>query len=454
MKVENPLGKQWSPVEIPENAKVIRMAEPELVKDVPQEIRQAFEKPIGSDSLDSIARAKKLANPGATAVIAVSDNTRPVPYTGADGILMPIIESLLHNGFQKNEILIIIATGTHRAMTGEEIDKMLDPKIRELGIEVVNHDCRDDSQLVFIGKTRRGTEVMIDKRYMASDLKIATGLIESHFMAGASGGRKAICPGLIGEKTTYIFHGAELMADPRATDLQIEGNPVHDESLEVARMAGVDFLVNVTLNHQFKITGIFCGDLEKAHLQGVEKIRESVLVKTRPADIVITHAGFVGINHYQCAKCAVASLGILKPDGYLIIMADTTDLKNKVGALKYKISLALLKVLGPDRFLKTICSPDWTFLPDQWQVQQWGKVFSRIPMDHLYLYSPKLDRSQWECIPGINGADLIGQNDKPGCFDEFVRAALAQIETREGKPISDFDVSYIAEGPYVVPRAE
>lgn len=455
IRTDNPFTG-YGPLYLPDNCSVIRMNEAPVIGNIAEAIRQALRDPIGSRPLSEIAASKKAADPDATAVILVSDNTRPVPYTGEPGILMPIVDVLLSCGFSPDEITVLIATGTHRAMKDDEIRRMLDPRVFELGLRVVNHDCRDDSKLVNIGKTRRGTEVMIDSLYMQSDLKIATGLIESHFMAGASGGRKAVCPGVIGEKTTYLFHGPELMADPNSRDLLIEGNPVHQESLEVALMAGVDFLANVTLNHRFEITGLFFGDLQAAHIAGVDFIRSFVGVKVpRRSDIVITNAGFVGINHYQCAKCAVASLGVLREGGWLVILADNTDSGDIVGSLRYKTALGLLKIFGPEGYLRAICSPDWTFLPDQWQVQQWAKVFRRIPMDHLIFFSPQLTGERFEPVPGIDGHRFTDADPgDPDCFAKALDGALRAISEAEGRRLGEMDITWIADGPYVVPHAD
>ena len=261
MKVSNPFGKKYPDLCLPEGTKVIDMPDPERVGNPGQAVRAALASPIGSAPLYDIAKAKKAGKPSATAVILISDNTRPVPYRGEEGILLPIIEILMKASYRPQEILVLVATGTHRAMSEAELRSIIDPKVFELGIAVVNHNCRNASEQTFIGHTRRGTEVLIDSRYLQADLRIATGLIESHFMAGASGGRKSVCPGIVGEKTTYIFHGAPLMADEKSCELLIEGNPVHEESLEIAKMAGVDFIANVTLDRSFHITGLFCGDL-------------------------------------------------------------------------------------------------------------------------------------------------------------------------------------------------
>lgn len=451
MTVKNPFGEKYRDLVLPEGTKVIDMPDPAVIEDPSSRIRQALEHPIASPPLAEIAAHKKQNNPNATAVILVSDNTRPVPYKGEEGILLPIVDILLEQAYKPEEILILVATGTHRAMSDEELRTMLDARIFELGIPVVNHDCRNNSLLSFIGHTKRGTEVLIDSRYMEADLKIATGLIESHFMAGASGGRKSVCPGIVGEKTTYVFHGAPLMAHENSRELLITDNPVHEESLEVARMAGVDFIANVTLDRKFHITGLFFGGLEKAHEEGVRKLIEDVQVRDcGEADIVITHAGFVGINHYQSAKCAVSSLGILKKKGYLIILADNTDQKDIVGSHNYKTTLALLKSIGAENYDRVISSPDWTFIPDQWQVQQWAKVFKRIPQDHLYYCSPQMSRLGYSGYPGIDGG-LVGDNDEENYYNSCLENIVRQIvEKEDGR---DLSVSYISDGPYVSVKA-
>ena len=460
MDIRNPF-RGYDDLELPGHTHVVRMDEPGSVSDPAKAIRDALEHPIASGSLSEIAREKLIrrrAGDGGspTAVVVVSDNTRPVPYRGEEGILLPIVETLVEAGYRTKNILVLIATGTHRAMADDEIGRMIDDRVLRMGIAVVNHDCRDESMLTYLGNTKRGTEIHVDSRYVDADLKIATGLVESHFMAGASGGRKAICPGLIGEKSTYVFHGAALMADKNSRDLNLEGNPVHSEAVEVASIAGIDFLVNVTLDHDFHITGIFTGDFIKAHEAAVAHIARSVKVASPAADIVVTHGGFVGINHYQTAKCAVASLGILKKNGYLVIIADTTDRGNAVGSVNYRTTLALLKLIGAKAFLKAIISPDWTFIPEQWQAQQWAKVFERIPQDHLIFYAPQLDGIWWPGLPGMDGRAFLPKEEwvTPGsdCFRLVVQGALARIAENSGRRLSELSVCWVQDGPYVIPE--
>ncbi len=453
MLAANPFGPSFGDLQIPDHTHIAHMEGASPMANPGKAILESLTDPIASDSLKNIAKAKKAANASAKAVIVVSDNTRPVPYKGEEGILMPVIDTLMDTGFKADEITVLIATGMHRPMAEGEIRSMLDSRVFDLGIKVVNHEPRNEERLSFIGTTKRGTKVMIDSVYTGADLKIATGLVESHFMAGASGGRKAICPGIIGEDSTFIFHGPALMDDENSRDLVIEGNPVHEESLEVAKMAGVDFIVNVTLDHSFHVTGVFSGDLEKAHLAAVEHIRKDVEVAIPyQADVVITHAGFVGINHYQAAKCGVASLGALKKDGYLVTIANCTDQGNVIGSANYRTALALLHLDGPEKFNKLLRSPDWVFLPEQWQVQEWAKVFRRIPENHYYFFAPQIPHREFDLLPGIDIRTLGNEDESDkNVYSRMVELAISDIEKRTGKKREDMKIIYIADGPYEIP---
>ncbi|NCB00770.1 MAG: DUF2088 domain-containing protein [Spirochaetia bacterium] len=457
MNINNPFVQRYNSFELPNHTQVVKMNEPTVLDDCNNKIKDSLLYPIDSPSLSSIAKQKREErkikdNKEATAVIVVSDKTRPVPYRGEDGILLPIIEELLLVGYKKDNITILIATGTHLPMAETEIWKMIDTRVRDMGIKVLNHDCKDNSNLTFLGKTKSGTEMWINSIYVNADLKIATGLVESHFMAGASGGRKAICPGLIGEESTFVFHGYPFMADKNSRDLNLKDNLVHEEALEVAATVGIDFLVNVTLNGEFKITGIFSGNYISAHLKAVESISECVRVPSPSADIVVTHGGFVGINHYQVAKCAVASLGVLKKDGYLVIIADTNDPTHPVGGINYITTLALLTRLGAKEFTHLIASDDWPFIPEQWQVQMWCKVFDRIPMDHLIFYSPSMNACWYPLLPGQNGNTYLSpETNSEDVFRNFISNTLSYISKKEGKNLDEMDITWIEDGPYVVP---
>jgi nickel-dependent lactate racemase len=201
--------------------------------------------PISSPTLEEIIRKKGKAPAEMSVAIAVSDITRPVPYRGENGILPPLLRRLESSGIKKEKVKIIVATGMHRPSTNEE-------KVEMYGEEVVqryaisDHDCENSALLESIGNTKRGTHVYVSGDFYFADLKIATGLVESHFFTGISGGRKTVCPGLVDLKTIQKFHGPYYLEDPHTTNLVLEGNPCHEEALEVAGTVGVD-LSSITL---------------------------------------------------------------------------------------------------------------------------------------------------------------------------------------------------------------
>lgn len=440
------------PVILPDQTDVFRMRESEFLKDPQQAVVAALEHPISSEPLKEIVRRKRREDSSAKAVIVVSDNTRPVPYSGEDGILWPIIEVLFDEGLAASEILILVATGTHRAMDDDELRKMLDQRVFLHDIPIINHDCKDLEHLQALGRTSRGTDVQIDSWYMDCSIRILTGLVESHFMAGASGGRKSICPGLVGEGSTFIFHGAKMLGDPRSCDLNLAGNPCHEEALEVAQKAGADFIVNVTLDGDFRITGVYAGDLLKAHEAAVEQVKQHVGIPfSEEYDVVITHAGFVGINHYQVAKSGHAAMSMVKENGYVIIAADTTDTRHAVGAKTYRTVLQLLDVVGRERFLRLINSPDWQFIPEQWQVQMWCRLFGKIPMDHLYFFSPQFEKEHYLMCVGVDGSKFAAGDEPVERIASFYQGALEDAAKRLGRSVEDLSICVLEDGPYGIP---
>jgi len=221
-------------------------------------------------------------------------------------------------------------------------------------------------------------------------------------------------------------------------------------------MVGVDFIVNVTLDHRFKITGVFSGHLEKAHEAAVAKIQESVAIPlTHDYDIVITHAGYVGINHYQAAKVGVAAIPALKPGGRLIVVADNTDV-DPMGSANYRTMLHLLKLMGPEKFDRLLLSNDWTFVPEQWQVQMWAKLFSKIPFENFVYYSPQFADKDYRVMPGTDGRKFLPPNHfELGVVERVsrvvegaVQEGIAQLEA-QGK--NDIRLAYLADGPYGIP---
>lgn len=451
-----PFGNTDFEITFSDDVDILRMGTPVPLDNPEQRIQDALDNSIGTPGLDEIISRKMSEKAAPSAVIVISDSTRPVPYSGNQGILRPIVERLISGGVDPERITVLVATGTHRALREDEIRSMIDPRIQDAGVSVVNHDCKDEDGLVFLGKTTRGSEIFINKLYMESDIRILTGLIESHFMAGVSGGRKSICPGIVGEESTYIFHGAPLMADPNTTDLLLEGNPCHEESLEVAETAGTDYIVNVTLDHEFNLTGVFAGDLKEAHASGVAHLKSYIQVPHRgDYDVVVTHGGFVGINHYQTAKAATIAARIVKPGGHVIMVSNNSD-TDPVGSLAYRTVLQLLTLTGPEAVHALLQSPDWPFIPEQWQVQMWIRLFDKIPLDHFFYYSPQFGDAEYALIPGKKLSELAGSsgpNPPATEIPNLIGNALEALRSSDtgGKQLR---IAYLQDGPYGIPETK
>jgi nickel-dependent lactate racemase len=431
------------------------MGEQKEIANSNQYLLNSFEHSINSDSLFNIAKAKRESNPEKHAVIVVSDNTRPIPYKGENGIISPIIRILISAGYTENEILILIATGSHREMNLQEIENMLG--LKQSGfqkVRVENHIYSELHNQEYLGITKVGTQVYINKNYFNAGLKIVTGLIESHFMAGASGGPKGICPGIVGKPTLESFHGPVLLSSEFSTDLEIERNPIHAEANVIALMAGCDFLVNVSINSEKKITGVFCGELISAHQQGINFIKNYVTFNIPELyDIVLIPAGFVGVNHYQCAKAAAIASKAVKPGGIIIMVAKNTDI-DPIGGESYKKVLSILKNKGNKNFMETILSEKWVFRQEQWQVQLWCKVFEIIKSQENLIYCAlEIEDSYYDRIPCTPGIRLM--NAKNTSISDLINFSLVSAIERSGdngqiKPT----ILFLKDGPYGIPIVE
>ena len=440
--VSLPYGSRHIELAVPDSADV-STPPPAVPLSAADAVRRSLTEPIGS------ARLSELAISCRTAAVVVSDNTRPVPYKGSAGILEPILEILKQQHVA--EIKIIVATGTHRPMTGSELKNMLGPAAFGAGIRVINHVATDPDMLRSIGRTDRTAEVTVNRHYLDADLKIITGLVEPHFMAGFSGGRKAVCPGICGLSVSYGFHSASILDHPRSTTLILDGNPCHNESLRIAEMAGVDFAVNVTLDSQKRLTGIFSGQLQQSHQLAVEHLCHYATVRLQhPYDLVITQTGDVGVNHYQCAKAAYEVARVISPIGSIVMLGDLADL-DPVGSRNYKDVLAQLARLGTVPFLEKIVRPDWVFIPEQWQVQMWAQVFVRTGTPrNVFLCAAQLEDYPTHLTPDDN---VAARSRRPaGCSNlDFTRQITQDTIGTIIKANPDARILVHPDGPYTIP---
>jgi nickel-dependent lactate racemase len=444
-------GNRIIDLNLPFEVDNIGMVETPTLIDPQTVYTHAFLNPIGCKPLSLLAREKRKTAPNQNVVILVSDNTRPTPYKGKDGLLFFLLNTLLNEGYRQEEISILIGNGSHREMTETEIEEMLELKKNGFSnVKVDNHRYANEEELVYIGTTKRGGIAKINKRYVEAGFKIVTGLIESHFMAGASGGPKGICPAIVSKQTLEIFHGALLLSSPFAADLEITQNPVQSESTEIALMAGCDFLVNVTLDYKKRLTGVFCGDMIKAHRKGIEFVKTYITFPVkRKYDIVIIPAGFVGINHYQTAKAAVIASRVVKVGGSIIIIAKNTD-TDPIGGVQYKKVLKTLKELGVETFKKSILSAEWSFIQEQWQAQLWCKAFEILQsFENLIYCSTDIPLQSYDSIPCLPGIQLVKELPT---IENIVYSSIMYAYQKYRIPgFQEPSILFLKDGPYGIP---
>lgn len=455
-KINVDFGDDFLEIEAPHDCEILSMPSMPCLVDSGAEIAQALNKPIGSPTIAEIINSKKKPVEDLTVCITVSDITRPAPYKGEDGLLLPLLGLIEKTGVKRDNIVIVIGNGMHRHSTLEERIFMYGRDVVD-NYRIVDHDCEDNASMVLAAETKRGTRVHLNKIFYESDVKIITGLVESHFMAGISGGRKAVCPALVNTKTIEFFHSVRVLENPKATNLVLEGNPCHEEALEVAQTVGIDFLVNVTLDKRLCLTGVFAGALEEAHLAAYEAMKKSVMIPVaQPFDVVLTHAGYVGRNHYQAVKAAVNAMPAVRESGLIVMLANNVDVE-PIGSQEYKTFLHLFKILGPDGYNNVLEHPDWIFTKDQWEPEMWGKPYRKVGMDGLIYCSPQIPAQHYDIIPGPSGYDVI-EDDVNFVSDKEKAKAMLQNAVIYAVNHPRFQgnkprIAYIEEGPYAVPMA-
>jgi nickel-dependent lactate racemase len=294
----------------------IRPAPP--LADPETAIAEALRRPIGTAPLAALARGRR------DACILVCDITRPVPN---QLILPPLLRTLEEQGIARRDILILVATGLHRPNEGAELEELLGPEVAR-NYRVENHHGKVLEEHDYLGTTPNHVPVYLDRRYVRADLKITTGLIEPHLMAGYSGGRKVICPGIAGLETVKVWHGPRFLEHPRADCGIVEGNPVHEENTRIALMAGCDFIVNVCLDGQRRVTWVGAGDMIQAWEEGVHFVEGVVKVPVaEPLDVIVTScAGYpLDTTWYQAVKGLTGALPIVKQGGTIVMAASLSE---------------------------------------------------------------------------------------------------------------------------------
>jgi lactate racemase len=423
MRVVLNYGQEGLPVELGDDldVRVIRKPAMPVLPDAQAAVREALARPVGAPPLAELARGKT------SACILICDITRPVP----NGLFLPIlIRELMQAGLPADRITLLVATGLHRPNEGNELGELVgDPWVLET-VEVENHFARDDAMHVDLGWTpRRRTPVKIDRRFVDADLRIATGLVEPHFMAGYSGGRKVVAPGVAHRDTITTFHSARFMEDPCARNCVLEGNPLHEEQLEVVKMLGGALALNTVIDEERRLSFVNFGEIVESHLQAVGHMRAfaEVPVAEKFRTVVTSAAGYpLDKTYYQTVKGMVGPLEILDQAGDLIIASECSE---GMGSAEFIDAQRRLVQGGPRRFLEEITQKRFADI-DEWQTEMQLKP---MRLGSIRLFSEGLD----EAARQLTGVELIGS------IEEAVAASVARSGDRR--------VAIIPEGPYVVP---
>jgi len=380
-------------------------------------IEDALRRPVDSKPLRDLVR------PSDKVGIVINDITRPTPYR----IILPILLRQLC-GVPDEKILLLNATGTHRPNTKEELRRMLGDEVLER-YRIVQNDACDRSSHALVGTTAGGNDIWLHKEYLGCDVRILTGFIEPHFFAGFSGGGKAVMPGLALLDTVLRNHGAGNIDHPKATWGVTYGNPIWEEIQEAAALAPPSFLLNVTLNREKKITGIFAGDFRKAHRQGCTYVKSSAMAAVeRPYDIVITsNSGYpLDLNLYQSVKGMSAAAQVVRDGGAIVAVADCWDGIPDHG----QYGRLLRQARSPESLLKTVRKRGFA-MQDMWQAQVHALICQKAD---VYFYSSNLSDRQIE-----------------QAFLKPCSKVEQTIERLLGKYGQDASICVLPEGPQTIP---
>lgn len=419
MRVRLAYGKTGLEISLPDDASVT-VVEPKYVDGLPDQagaVRDALRQPIASPPL------KALVKPSDRVGIAFSDITRPTP----NQLILPVLLSELDH-LPDEQIVLFNSTGTHRPNTEAELRGMLGDAIVDR-YRIVQNDAHDRDSHVLVGRTISGNDVWLHREFVECDVRIPTGFIEPHFFAGFSGGGKAIMPGLALLETVMRNHSARNLDSPLACWGITHGNPVWEEVREAAAMVEPTFLLNVTLNRDQQITGVFAGDLEEAHAQGCAFAKEKAMVPVpEPFDIVITsNSGYpLDLNLYQSVKGMSAAAQVVKEGGSIIMAADCWDGIPDHG----EYGQLLLEADSLESLLETIRAPGFQ-RQDMWEAHIQALVCLKA---EVYFYSHNLSDEQ------IEGALLTPCRD--------IEATVAELLYENGPGAT---ICVLPEGPQTIP---
>lgn len=402
MKISIPYGRTALTAEIPDRriGGVIESGldryQPELSEK--ELVQEALRKPVGSRTLAELSEGAKKV------VIICSDHTRPVP---SRLILPPMLEEI-RKGNPQAEITLLIASGCHRSMTGEELEQKFGSEILSQATVSI-HDSQDKKSQVYVGILPSGGELWLNRLAMEADLLLAEGFIEPHFFAGYSGGRKSVLPGIAAAVTVHANHCSRFIDSPYARYGSMKKNPMHLDMVYAARKARLAFIVNVVINSRKEIIGAFAGDCEAAHEAGCKFLDEHCMSSPVFSDIVIvSNNGYpMDQNMYQSVKGMATAERTCSPGGVIIMVAECED---GIGGESFYRTFkdcdsaeTLMK-----RFLDT--PPEETIV-DQWQSQ----IFARVLIKHKVIFVSSMEDQivrDMHMIPASSLLEAIGKAER------------------------------------------
>jgi len=427
-------GREGLELALPAEAIVLAGQDPLALPDPRAAVRAALQRPIGAPPLEELLRRRRPR----TAAITVSDITRPVPNAA---LLPPLLDAFSAAGLTDEQIVIVIGTGMHRPSTPEERRQILGEAIcARRGLEVVDHRAEHSDGLV---RLPGSPPLSINRAFAEAELRVVTGLIEPHFMAGFSGGRKGVFPALTALRSIERFHAYETLADPQADNGVLAGNPCHEIALAAARRVGVDLLLNAAITRDRRLAGVYCGDLELAHAAGCAQVaRWTTATMDHPADLVITSGGGYPLDQtlYQTVKGMVTALPALAPESTLLQVSACGE---GLGSPAYT---ELLMRWGDDwrGFLDHLRAHRDETRMDQWELQMQCRVLERIGVEGLCLASdgiPPEVQQRLALTPAAGEGDARARAQR--VVDDFV--ALRGSEAR---------IAVIPDGPYTMLKSE
>ena len=398
-EVQLAYGKKGYKLKVPANFDVI---EPKFIKEVgsaKEEINKALLSPINSKPLRSLLEGKT------DIAISVCDITRAQPRKVVIETIVEHIKDLI----PISNIKILIATGTHRANTKDELIEMLGKDVVET-LNVINHVCDDKESLIEMPTSLDDVSVLLNKHWVNADFRITTGFVEPHFFAGFSGGSKLVAPGLAGLKTIMKLHNFKRLNNPNSIWGEVEKNPIQQDVRKIAKETGVDFTLDVALNRDQKITNVFSGDLIDSHNEACNFARETAMVQvSQPYDLVITsNSGYpLDQNLYQTVKGLSAASQIVKDNGEILCLSECSDGIPSHG----KFYSLLSEFSDPEQVEGMLSDPNF-HCQDQWQVQILSQIAKK---SNINLYTEGLSDKE------IKNAFMFNAPDPQKFIDQKVK---------------------------------